>query len=496
MALFGPAYAAGGTNLLRILALSCLPWGLVTIYLSAIRTQGRMKIVAIVQVATLMLVLGTGMLLLKQMGPAGMGIAWLVANTTVAVGIVVFGISKGGLSALVDDLLRVASSFARLISTLKSRGTLQSDVEAGNYPLQQLLQKSGEPGANLWRPLWDAPSQSDVQATFLGDPKNPSSARADGGSSGVSHALLKISVTERGAASLGRHVAELQRLHADPRFTGCGFKLPEILAFERTPDSIRLIERVLPGEDGRITIQSPRNRGKALRAAVHAMAALHHRTATTTVIGEDWLRRWVDQPAGQLERPVCTLMTPQHRRDAIAAFRREQLHFWRGLALPLGCGHGDFSPGNILFSCAKDDPPNTSAIDDNEPLMTIKVEAIIDWDRATTDAPPGFDASHLALTARATVSGEEIGLVVRQVLIKAKWTREEEEWLSAAVASDAGLGGWPHEPGANRAIAGLAWLHHVTANLEKSNRYARNRLWVTANIERVLQVFLQSPVSR
>jgi hypothetical protein len=41
-------------------------------------------------------------------------------------------------------------------------------------------------------------------------------------------------------------------------------------------------------------------------------------------------------------------------------------------------------------------------------------------------------------------------------------------------------------------MVGLAWLHHVSNNVEKSNSFAINRLWAASNIERVVQVFLKN----
>jgi hypothetical protein len=117
---------------------------------------------------------------------------------------------------------------------------------------------------------------------------------------------------------------------------------------------------------------------------------------------------------------------------------------------------------------------------------------IIDWDRARPDAPPGFDACHLAIAARALASGEQLGQIVRDLLLRPRWTSEEEAWLVGSGGLDRSPGGWPREPEAIRAMVGLAWLHHVSNNVEKSNSFAINRLWAASNIERVVQVFLKN----
>jgi O-antigen/teichoic acid export membrane protein len=82
--LFGPSYAAEGSTLLRVLALSALPFGFTAIFLGLARVEGRMVAVVIVQGALAFLVLGLGVPLLGMLGTLGMGIAWLLAQIAVA----------------------------------------------------------------------------------------------------------------------------------------------------------------------------------------------------------------------------------------------------------------------------------------------------------------------------------------------------------------------------------------------------------------------------
>lgn len=81
--LFGSAYA-DGTVPLRILAVSALPFGITTIFLSAARVEGRMGYVAAVQGVMMILVLGLGAPLLKTLGATGMSLAWLITQTLLA----------------------------------------------------------------------------------------------------------------------------------------------------------------------------------------------------------------------------------------------------------------------------------------------------------------------------------------------------------------------------------------------------------------------------
>jgi O-antigen/teichoic acid export membrane protein len=81
--LFGSYYAGGGT-LLRLVALSSLPYGFIAVSLAVARVEGRMGVVVATQAAMLVAVVGLGVPLLDKYGVLGMGIAWLVTVSLLA----------------------------------------------------------------------------------------------------------------------------------------------------------------------------------------------------------------------------------------------------------------------------------------------------------------------------------------------------------------------------------------------------------------------------
>ncbi len=490
MSLFGPYYVKEGVGLLRVLALSSMVWSLVTIYLAVARARGDLVMVAIVQIATLILALGLGAPFLYLMGAFGMGLAWLVTHATVAGGILIYFLIKDGPGHVIDWSLSLASSVSRLTSVLLQHKRASPGKIVLEPAVQALLRDTGEPEVASWRPLRIVPSQSDVLTIYLGPLQQAPAGILSGGSPNSARALFKTSSSVLGANSLDRYVMKIQCLRADTRLTGCNFRLPEVLAFKNTTDGVHLIERVLPGEDGRVALLRPGTRVAALAAAARAMANTHYLTAESAVIGRKWLNEWIDQPASLLAKSVSTLMTVEQRREAIGVFVDEQHAFWRDQDVWLGLGHGDFSPGNILFAPADGHDQKARTTAARPAVAEITVSAIIDWERASQNAPPGFDACHLALTSRTLVSGQEIGQVVRSILLNPQWTPQEEVWLAGLDEPNANLAGWPRDPRTVYAITGLAWLHHVAANIEKSSRYAHSRLWTAWNIERVLQTYL------
>ena len=471
MALFGPHYAKEGVGLLRVLALSCLPWSLVTIYLAVARANGHLIVVAIVQMATLVLALGLGTQLVHTMGAFGMGLAWLATHTIVAIGIAVYILLRNGSGQALDWMLSLASSCARLASMLKRNRTMIPDGNLQEPAIKSSLRETGEPGVATWQVLRVIPTRSDVLTIIVGTPQVSQSP-------GFPRYVLKLSTSSAGAASLHRYREQQQRLIHDPRLAGVGTKFPEILSFGQIAGRVQLIERVLPGEDGQSAVLRPGKRQGALAAAEQTMAELHNLTATPALITRQWLDDWIDQPASLLVRPVGSLMSIAKRREAIAIFLQEQHRFWHGKKLLLGLGHGDYWAGNILF----------------EP--DLKVAAIIDWEGARQDAPPGFDACHLVLTSRMLLTGQELGQVVRGMLLNPHLTPEENTWMAAPGRQLAGTAGWANTPAAIRAMTGLAWLHHVTAVVRNSEKHSRSRLWSACNIERVLQAYLKASGGR
>ncbi|MET7599239.1 hypothetical protein ABZS84_29865 [Streptomyces sp. NPDC005481] len=85
LSLFGAAYAAEGTTLLRMLALSALPNLLLSVAIDVARARRRLRWAVALQAAMCVLVLGLTPLLLTEFGVVGAGIAWLVTQCVIAV---------------------------------------------------------------------------------------------------------------------------------------------------------------------------------------------------------------------------------------------------------------------------------------------------------------------------------------------------------------------------------------------------------------------------
>ncbi|MCC7021940.1 MAG: phosphotransferase [Thermomicrobiales bacterium] len=475
MSLFGDSYAAGGAAILRVLALASIPWGLVTLYVAVARAQGRMRVVAGLQVATLVIVLAVSWLLVGPLGGLGVALAWLAAHMAVLAYAVVAALREGGRTAALDWLLAVASAAARLLGAFRARfGRWQNSLgDAGD-----LLGSIAAADALRWEPLLTLPSLSDGETVYVGVkvPGAPALSPPEG-----ARAIVKRARTGKGILALERNRDWLRRLAGQGGDGSCGFKVPEVLGWKADDRAASLVEGLVPGRDARSAFTDPETRAAALGLVGDAIGCLHRQTASTRPVDGAWLRAWIDEPAEMLRSIGSPLLSAAARGDAIEAFRERQRRYWTGTTIAMGWAHGDCSPGNIIFS--KPGAPGRSRSEG------LRLEGIVDWSEARTDAPRGFDLCHLALTMRMLRRRQELGRVVGELLEEPAWDPTEEGWLlDRASDADADPPGWPHEPAGVRAMVALAWLHHVTACLRKSERYGRARLWAASNIDWVLRL--------
>ena len=115
MGLFGADYSAEGSNLLRLLAISAVPYSVVPVYISVVRVQRRVRRAAAVLAVMCVSVLLLSEILLRSLGLVGVGVAWLVTQTALGGYLLVFQLRP--LWARADDPVdtRVATPGARVI---------------------------------------------------------------------------------------------------------------------------------------------------------------------------------------------------------------------------------------------------------------------------------------------------------------------------------------------------------------------------------------------
>jgi O-antigen/teichoic acid export membrane protein len=94
LGVMGGDYSAEAVNLLRLLALSAIPFIFVEVHADAARVARRMRVVVATFVALAVLVFALALPLMNVMGIVGIGVAWLVAQSVVAIAVSIPHLSR------------------------------------------------------------------------------------------------------------------------------------------------------------------------------------------------------------------------------------------------------------------------------------------------------------------------------------------------------------------------------------------------------------------
>ncbi len=381
--LFGSEYAAGGATLLRLLALGALPNLVVALWVSQARVRRRLRGPAAILCGQAVLTLALVTPFLRAFGATGAGLAWLVGQTVVAGGILVVGRWK----------VRPRRGDARI-----ARGLL------GPVALRRIG------------------TDSDISIV-----------------STASRQLVKLGTSTSAKARLAAHADAVAGLRALPGLEAWRDLLPEITQAGDT----WLVERVLPGVDGR---RMPPER--VLRATAEAMEPLYRLTAGRESDGV--LTEWVRSRVSALERVSGT-----GGRAVV-----ERLHAdVAGRVTRTGWVHGDLWPGNVLLA------PDGSA-----------VTGLVDWESSRRNDVPIADLGHLLVCTRALATGRSLGSVVRR-LADGRDELTALEWRIVRSVSE--------DPLSAATIARLGWLQHVSVRLAQVDAHPKG-LWVHRTVRPVL----------
>ena len=456
MGMFGKSYVAEGAPVLRILALSCLPWTISTIYFASARIKGDTRAVALVQISTLLVFAATGAILVAGLGALGVALAWLVAHGVTCAAVVVSVMRRDGPGTLANWTIALAHSAMQLLRSVWKM------LRGGSRINRRIAQDLVSPGD------FHCPDCSKL--TVLDGSTNCVTAvlLENDGPAGGPVGVLKFGTSPRGRAYVSRNAEALRSLVADTRLASHWDLIPRILAEDTTSGHIHTVETAIVGFDG---LQLDFGRSDALLAmavASSTVAEMHRKTATRSRLDDRWAENWIDAPAAIVREATGNLGNWRQREIGIERLCADLRAACVGRWANLGLGHGDLSFGNLFFS----DRDITS--------RDLRVAGLIDWEAYRPDALAQLDASHLGLTVRMARTGEEIGPVVRDFLQSDGWTLEEiAVFRTAGVRDD-------NDPLDDKAIVVLVWLRHVATIVRNTEPSLKSRLWLAWNVDRVL----------
>ncbi|MCW2951220.1 MAG: hypothetical protein JWQ48_390 [Conexibacter sp.] len=277
-------------------------------------------------------------------------------------------------------------------------------------------------------------------------------------------AVIKMPMTAEGAHAFAWEGDALVALHADERLGGWTRLVPRPLAAGSVLDQPYRVDSFVRGRALVERFADPTVRGVLMEEAAATIHVLHQATASTVTRDADVAELWIDARLADLSRSGAD----RHPRFLSRAARlREELHdAVTGRTLTTSWIHGDYWPGNLLFS------PDS-----------FEVCGIVDWDAADPADLPMHDLMQLVLYTRRLYSGQELGQIVRAQLRHPSLSAAERRILDryAGWLPD----GWP----SYRHALLLYWLRHVALHARQNSGSAdwRYRRWETTNVHAVLE---------
>ena len=451
--LFGEDYSAEGALLLRLLALSAIPNIITSLFVSIARVQRRMVAIILTLGAISVMVIALSYYLLGVIGISGVGIAWLVSQSVIALYLLVTELKM-------ILLLHLDVSF--LLGTLsgprkwwRSLGNKRKVSEANG--LLEIVLKDIDP-----RPTSSAPETWIVQRIY--DTLNDTSVLTLGPPDEPETAILILPESPAAEKSNKQRAAVLNTLWGDERLENWRAYLPEVLSAGKIKHQAYQIEKKLPGMPANELPHDPDTYREVQVAAAAVIQKLHQLTASVVVVDDEKVERWVDEPLAKIQELDGALEPLSAKKEVFERIRSELWTALEGTTQSLSWVHGDLWPGNILIS--PDD---------------LTVTGILDWEAAWPEEMPRLDILNLLISTRMILQGEELGEVIVKLVRHETWLPYEHALL------DQSLAGTPGDRMDMRSMVLLHWLRHVSANLYKSNRYAKNKLWIAKNVEAVLE---------
>jgi O-antigen/teichoic acid export membrane protein len=450
--IYGEGYATEGSNLLRLLALSALPFIVTTLFVSVARVQRQIKDIVFTMMALGGLVLSLTFLSIDRLGLIGIGWAWLISQLVVAT---VIGLTKFREILITKPIKRIVASISNLI---QSRRFVNNERK-----LSAVIQNVGPDILPLLSKQSTGPSEDKLTIDRVFNTLNDVAVASLGANGSSPELIMYLSNSKLADERLNSQQRILTSLYSDERLKEWGNLLPKLKEQGRDGNVQFWVYGYVPGIRADEVMSTHPFQDKILRIAGEAILDLHRITVKYEKVNSLIMKTWISDPI----EIIRNSMLPYFCYGSREILDRLVNHLERSLLgreLAMSWIHGDYWPQNIIIT------PDVS-----------RVTGIVDWEQAKPCDLPYLDLANLFLSTRRLSSQREIGETIVEVLHQNSWGYVEHQiwdWEEKTLGGDL--------PSVRDVIL-IFWLRHLSANLKKSKRYQMNPVWALSNFVPVIE---------
>lgn len=424
--IYGADYAANSATVLRILLVAAIPNVVHQIFVGRLRSQGRMVAVVTLETMLSVLVVLLAWLFLPRYGIDGVGLAWLI------------GLSALALYAGVSESLwwwaaRIDTRFVRTVGSTLKRFRLRRPARGMDSRLDRVLVALGIKDSPV---AWQS-SGGDGQSAII--------------DLNDDQLVVEFARSADGAAELDRRRNTILDIRSDPRLADLYPVLPEVRAHDETSDEEFLACSHPVGPTALDLVQSGASAEAVCTTILERLRPLHETTSSHRMIDEETIDRW-------LEEPSATLATLGRASTGnIERLRQVLIDGFSGRLVDVGRVHGELALNNVIMS--------------TEPLA---VTGLLRWQQRA-EMPLVIDRATLALSDLALRGDTELGEVVTNLLAD-----PGPFDAHPAIAPD-------RDPSlSSRVVIILAWLSLVGRPQPARGTMSSDAFWLARNARPVL----------
>ncbi len=439
---FGVEYVDEASTLLRVLLVGAIPNVVTRTHVSRLRTERRGGVVLGFELALGLSTLFLAWMLLRLWGLIGVGLGWLVALSLAAAYVMAaesvwwWGPRLSGRPArMIGSLVLISDRWTRLRSLRSMNDQVREHLDA-LYPTQP-----------SWSRLYADADRQSIGVT---------------GHDGRPPLRLELARTALGSELLAKRLAAISELNQLADLAAFRGLVPYPIDHHREKTMTYLVESTISGQAGDSSDQQTPV-GDRVAPIVNAVSQLHKATASSIVVDQASLDRWISRPLRTLG-DSCGVDD-----DQLVALGRTLYGSLEGVRLVSGRIHGSLRLDRALF--------DTSG--------SGKLTGLLGWEWSD-EAPVIIDWGTLALSALVVQQQDDLAPVVVDLL------KEPAPFMAYLE-----LGTEPPDGVDVTALILFSWLHYLLPQLQSMVQTGAGRYWLARNVQPVMAALLRpDPIVR